>query len=140
MEHFVDFVRASDGAAADFDAIADESESVDVGKLATVRGSNLDEGALGLEQGDVTLERHLSAGNGGDDQVKSAAVVLCPVLIVVGSDVSVGTELEDLVLLACLTGNADNLVSSERLGEEDTEMAETTNTNDTDLSSVRLCL
>jgi len=65
---------------------------------------------------------------------------LCPVLVVVGSDVSVGTELEDLVLLACLTGNADNLVSSKGLGEEDTEVAETTNANDTDLSSVRLCL
>ena len=64
---------------------------------------------------------------------------MCPVLVVVGGDVSVGTELEDLVLLACFTRDTDDLVSSERLGEEDTEMAETTNTNDTDLSCVRLC-
>ena len=140
MEHFVDFVRASDGAAADFDAIADESESVDVGKLATVRGSDLDKGTLSLEQRDVTLKRHLSAGHGRDDQVKSAAVVLCPVLVVIGGDVSVGTELEDLVLLACLTRDTDDLVSSKSLGEEDTEVAETTDTDDTDLSCVRLCL
>jgi len=100
----------------------------------------LDKGALGLEKRDVALERHLSAGYGADDQVKSAAVVLCPVLVVIGSDVSVGTELENLVLLACLARNTDDLVGSKSLSKQDTEVAETTYANNTDLRYVRLCL
>jgi hypothetical protein len=65
---------------------------------------------------------------------------LCPVLVIVGGDVSVGTELENFVLLGCLTRDTNNLIGSEGLGEEDTEVAETTNTDNADLLSVRLYL
>ena len=139
FEHFVDFFGAANGAAANLDTIADKSEGIDVRKLATIGGTDLNESALGLEQGDVALEGHFSAGNSGDDQIKSAAVVLCPVLVVIGSDVSVGTELEDLVLLGCLARDTNNLVGSKGLGEQDTKVTETADTNDTDLRIVRLC-
>ena len=139
FEHFVDFFGAANGAAANLDTIADKSEGIDVRKLATIGGTDLNESALGLEQGDVALKGHLSAGNSGDDQIKSAAVVLCPVLVVIGSDVSVGTELEDLVLLGCLARDTNNLVGSKGLGEQDTKVTETADTNDTDLRIVRLC-
>lgn len=139
FEHFVDFFGAANGAAANLDTIADKSEGVDVRELATVRSSDLDKSALSLQKGDVALKGHLSAGNSGDDQIKSAAVVLCPVLVVIGSDVSVGTELEDLVLLGCLARDTNNLVGSKGLGEQDTKVTETADTNDTDLRIVRLC-
>ena len=139
FEHFVDFFGAANGAAANLDTIADKTEVVDVRELATVRSSDLDKSALSLQKGDVALKGHLSAGNSGDDQIKSAAVVLCPVLVVIGSDVSVGTELEDLVLLGCLARDTNNLVGSKGLGEQDTKVTETADTNDTDLRIVRLC-
>jgi hypothetical protein len=65
---------------------------------------------------------------------------LCPVLVIIGGDVSVGAELENFVLLGCLTRDTNNLVGSECLGEEDTEVTETTNTDNADLWGVRLCL
>lgn len=61
--------------------------------------------------------------------------MLNPLVIVIGSNVSVGTELQDIVLLFCLTRDTDNLVSSKSLGEQDTEVTKTTDTNDTDLLS-----
>lgn len=64
---------------------------------------------------------------------------MCPVLVVIGGNVSIGTELENLVLLACLARDTNDLISSKGLGEEDTEVTKTTNTNNTDLSSVRSC-
>lgn len=135
LQHLVDLVRGTNSATADLNTIHDQSEGVDVGKLSSVRSSDLDKSASGLQQGDVAIKRHLSAGNGTDNQVKSAAVVLCPVLVVVGSDVSVGTKLENLVLLACLARDTDNLVGAKGLGEKNTEVTETTDTNNTDLSS-----
>ena len=138
FEHFVDFFGAANGAAANLDTIADKSEGIDVRKLATIGGTDLNESALGLEQGDVALKGHLSARHSGDDQIKSAAVVLCPVFVVIGSDVSVGTELEDLVLLGCLARDTDDLISSKSLGEQNTKVTKTTDTNNTDLLSIRM--
>jgi hypothetical protein len=65
---------------------------------------------------------------------------LCPVLVVVGGDVSIGTKLENLVLLACLTRDTNDLIGSKSLGEEDTEVTKTTDTNDADLSRLRRSL
>jgi hypothetical protein len=140
LQHLVDLLRAANSATANLDTIADKSEGVDVRELATIGSTNLDQSALGLQQRNVTLKRHLSAGYSRDDQIQSAAVVLGPVLVVISSDVSVGTKLEDFILLSSLTRDTDDLVSSKSFGEEDTEVTKTTNTNNTDLRGVLVFL
>jgi len=60
LEHLVDLLRAANSATTDLDTVDDEGEGVDVGELTTVRSTDLDESALGLEQGEVTIKRHLA--------------------------------------------------------------------------------
>ena len=133
LEHLLDLVRSTNGTATNLDTAHDEGEGVDRGKVAAVRGTNLDEGTLDLQEGEVAVKRHLLAGDSADDQVKSAGVVLGPVLVVIGGNVAVSSELENLLFLGSLAGDTNNLVSSESLGEEHTEVTQTTDTDDTDL-------
>jgi hypothetical protein len=60
--------------------------------------------------------------------------------VIIDDDVSIGAELQNLVLLGCLTRDTDKLIGAESLGEEDAKVNETTDTDDADLLSVRLCL
>lgn len=56
-----------------------------------------------------------------------------PVLVVVGGNVVIAAQGESLLSLLSLSRDGDNLVAAERLGEDDTEMPQTTETQDGDL-------
>jgi len=133
LEHLINLSWRANGTATKLDAIGNKSESVDGRKVATIWGTDLDKGTLDFQQGEITGKRHLFTGDGRDNEVESAAVSLFPVLLVVGGNVLVGTELENLIFLAGLTRDTNDLVSTECLGEEDTEVTETANTDNTDL-------
>lgn len=132
LEHLVELGRGTDQRATDLDAVGDEGEGVDGRKVATVGSTDLDKGTADLEKGEVLGHGHLLTADSADDQVESARVLLGPVLVLSSGDVLVGTELEDVVTLVVLARDTDNAVSTESLGEEDTEVTETTNTDDTD--------
>jgi len=131
LKHFLDLLRGTDERATNLDAVGDEGEGVDWGKVATVGSTDLDESTTNLQKGEVLGHGHLLAGDGADDKVEGTGVLSGPVLVLSSGDVLVGTELEDIVALVVLAGNANNAVSTESLGEEDTEVTETTNTDDT---------
>lgn len=135
LEHVLNLGGGANGTATELDATADQGEGVDRGKVATVGGTDLDEGTLDLEQREVAGKRHLLAGDSGYDEIECASVGLLPVLVVVGSNVCIGTKLDDFVLLGGLTGDTNDLVSAKCLCEKDTKVAETTNSNNTDLES-----
>jgi hypothetical protein len=132
LQHLLDVLRSADKAAAELESALDQGEGVDGRKLARVGGTDLDEVTAAAEELEVVAEGHLGAGDGADDQVDGLGVLVRPALIVVGGDVGVGAESEDLVSLGGLAGDTDDLVSAEGLCEEDTEVAETTNTDDAD--------
>ena len=132
FQHLLDLLGGTDEGTTDLDAVGDESEGVDWGKVATVGSTNLDEGTANLQEGQVLSHGHLLAGDGADDQVEGTGVLGGPVLVLTSGDVLVGTELEDVVTLVVLAGDTNNAVSTESLGEEDTEVTKTTNTDDTD--------
>lgn len=136
LEHILNLGGRADGAATELDATTDQSEGVDGREVSTVGGTDLNEGTLDLQEGKVAGERHLLAGDGAYDEIESASVGLFPVLVIIGGDVAISTKLEDLVLLTGLAGDTDNLISTECLGEEDTKVAKTTNTDDTDLRTI----
>lgn len=131
LKHLVDLPRSTNGATSNLDARSNEGERIDSGKSACVGGTNLDESSLDLEQLKVLAKRHLVTGDGADNQVERASIMLGPVLIVVGRNVSVGTELKDLILFAGLARDSNDLIGAKSLGEKNAEVSETTNTNDT---------
>lgn len=77
-------------------------------------------------------ETYLGGRDGGDNEVEGAGVVLGPVGIVIGGDVGISAELQSILLLVVLARDGNDLVGAKGLGEHDTEVTETTNTNDTD--------
>ncbi|KAI6756841.1 hypothetical protein HG530_011439 [Fusarium avenaceum] len=132
LQHLLDVLGSADKAAAELEAALDQGEGVDGRKLARVGGSDLDEVTAAAEELEVFAKGHLGAGDGADDQVNGLGVLVGPALIVVGGDVGVGAESEHLVSLGGLAGDTDDLVSAEGLCEENTEVAETTDTDDAD--------
>lgn len=133
LEHLLNLSRRANGATTNLDAACDEGEGVDRRKVTTIWGTDLNEATLDLQEGKVAVHGHVLAGDGGNDEVKGTSVGLVPVLVIVGSNVPVSTELENLILLGCLAGDTNDLIGTKCLGEEDTEVAEATNTDNTDL-------
>lgn len=132
LKHLLDIGGRSDKAAAELEATLDEGEGVDGRELTRVGSTDLNEVTTVAEELEVVAEGHLVAGDSADNQVDSLGVLVRPALIVVSGDVRVGAESENLVLLGGLAGDTDDLVSAEGLGEENTKVAQTTNTDDTD--------
>lgn len=132
LEHLPDVRGRADTAATNLDTAGEQSEGVDGRQVSAVGGTNLDEGAVNLQQSQVLLQGHLLAGHSRDDEIDAAGIGLGPVLVVVGRNVLISSQLQDLVLLGCLSGNTNDLVSTKSLGEEHCKVAKTTNTNDTD--------
>lgn len=77
-------------------------------------------------------DAYLGGRDGRDDQVEGAGVVLGPVGIVISGDVGVSAELQSVLLLVVLARDGNDLVGTKGLGEHDTEVTQTTNTDDTD--------
>lgn len=132
LKHLLDIGGRSDKAAAELELTLDESEGVDGRKLTRVGSTDLDKVAAVTEELEVVAEGHLAAGNSADNQVNTLGVLVRPALIIVSSDVRVGAESKDLISLGSLTGDTDDLVSTKGLGEENTKVTQTTNTDDTD--------
>jgi hypothetical protein len=132
LEHLLDLLGGTDERTTNLDAVGDESEGVDGREVAAVGSTNLDESAANLQEGEVLGHGHLLAGDGADDQVEGTGVLRSPVLVLSGGNVLVSTELENIVALVVLAGDTDDTVSTEGLGEQDTKVTETADTDDTD--------
>jgi hypothetical protein len=151
FEHLLDLTGRADGAATKLDAVRDEREGVHRREVAAVRSAakelakfpaptlvlgsdlpDLDECALRLEQAKVVGQGHLLARDRAHDEVESLLVLRSPVLIRIGGDVLVCAELENVVLLVCLTRDTDDAICPKSLGEKDTEMAQAADTNNAD--------
>jgi hypothetical protein len=85
-----------------------------------------------LEGAEVVVEVELVNGVGGvDDKVESEFVRLVPALLL-GADELLSTHLKSILLLVGRVGDGVDL-STEGLGPQKSEVAKTTDTNDTDL-------
>jgi hypothetical protein len=93
---------------------------------------DLDECAFRLEQAKVIGQGHLLARDRAHNEVERLLILGSPVLIRIGGDVLVCAELENVVLLVCLTRDTDDAVCTKSLGEKDTEMAQAADTNNAD--------
>lgn len=121
----------SDQAATELEVLDDEGESAEGGE-GVLGGADLDEDTANIEQVEVLVDLEAGAGNGGDEDVDAVGVVGGPVLVLAGSDELVSTELEGVLLLGRRARDGDDLVALQCLGEKDGEVAETTDTDDTD--------
>lgn len=130
LQHLPNLIRAADQRTAELEALHDEHEGRDL-KSAILGGTELNEGTVDTQKSTVLDNRHLGRGGSGDDQVKRASVAGSPVLILTGSDEVIRTELQCILLLIGLAGDGDNAISTERLGEQNSKVTETTNANDT---------
>lgn len=131
LEHLTDVIRGADEGAGELDAVEDEGELLDLGQTV-VGGSDLDEGAVEVEEGEVLVEGHVGAGGGAEDDVQRGPVLGEPVGVLGGGDEAGSAHLHGVLLLARAAGDADDLVGTESLGPHDTEVAETTKTDDAD--------
>lgn len=129
LQHLLDLSRRTDTTTSDLDSTHEQRKSIDVRQLALVWRTDLNEVAKGLEHSQVAIEGHLSARDSTDDEVQCAGVMLSPVLVFIGGDVSVGTELEYVVALFSLATDSYDFVCAESFGEEDGEMAQTANSD-----------
>lgn len=59
--------------------------------------------------------------------------MLSPIRIVISGDIRISTELESILLLIVLAGNSNNPIGTECLCEHDTEVTQSTNTDDSNL-------
>lgn len=90
---------------------------------------DLDELTARLQERQIACHGHLGAGDGVDDEINGLLVVLDPVGIIIGSDVLISTESEDLVLLRRLPRDTDDLISAKSLRKQHTEVSQTTHTD-----------
>jgi hypothetical protein len=130
LQHLPDLSRGTDEAATDLDLLEDESESHEL-RNRVFRSTDLDELTTDVEQAEVAVDGETRARDSADDQVKGVGVGLLVALLGGGNEL-VGAHLESILLLGVGTADGNDLVGAERLGPQQTEVAETTNTNDTD--------
>jgi hypothetical protein len=129
LQHLPDLRRGTDETAADLDLLQDESESHELGD-GVLRRADLDELATDVEQAEVAVDGQAGTGDGADDQVEGVGVLLLVTLLGGGNEV-VGTHLERIFLLGVGAADGDDLVSAQGLGPEETKVAKTANTDDT---------
>lgn len=112
-------VRGAHGAA-----VGGEDLGLDLGERVVGEADHV-EGAVDLEGAEVVGQVELVRGVGRvDDEIEGELVGLGPVLLL-GDDELLGSELERVLLLVGAVGDGVDL-GSERLCEEDAEVAETT--------------
>ena len=129
-QHLTNLIGATDQGTTQLQTLDDQCEGGDL-QSTILRGTQLDEGTAEAEQVAVSDDGHLGGRSGGDDQVEGGSVLGFPVLVLTGGDEVISTELQGVLLLVRLAGDGDDAVGTESLGEEDTEVTETTNTDDT---------
>jgi hypothetical protein len=120
----------ADQATSDLQVLEDQAHGGEAGERV-VGSTELDECAVDVEQLEVLVERE-RARDGRDDEVERVGVLGHPLVVLAGGDELVSTELEGILLLARSTRDGDDLVGTHGLGEEESKVAETTNTNNTD--------
>jgi hypothetical protein len=130
LQHLPDLSRGTDKAAADLDLLEDESESHEL-RNRVFRSTDLDELTTDVEEAEVAVDGEAGARDSADDQVEGVGVGLL-VALLGGGDELVGAHLESILLLGVSAADGNDLVGTESLGPEQTEVAETTNADDTD--------
>lgn len=131
LQHLTDLIGATDEGSTKLDTLHDQREGGDL-QSTILRGTELDESSTELEELAVLNNGHLRRRNSGDDQIQRLSVLSSPVLILTSRDVRIRTELQRILLLVTLAGDCDDAVSTKCLGEENTKVTETTDTDDTD--------
>lgn len=81
----------------------------------------------------LSSNTYIGRGDGRDDEVEAVGVLLGPALFISSGNVVSATKLDSFIALSLATGDTNNLVGAEGLGEEDGKVAKTTDTNDTNL-------
>jgi hypothetical protein len=130
LDALSDLLGGTDQATTDLDAASDKGETVEARQLL-LRQAALDEGTVQLEEAEVSLQRHVCLGNGADDEVEGHGVGLVPVLVLLRRNV-LGAHRLGVGALVGPAGNRNNLIRSQRLGKENSEVAESSESNDSD--------
>lgn len=73
---------------------------------------------------------YLGRGNRRNNQIQGTNIFLLPTLIIVSGNISVGSEFQGILSLVGAPGNGDHLVGTERPGEHNCEVAQSTDPND----------
>lgn len=131
LEHLADIVGRADEGTGELDAVEDEGHLLDAGEII-VRGADLDEDTIEVEEEEVVVERHVGGGGGAEDDVESRPVLVEPLGVLTGGDEAGSTHGHGIRLLAGAAGDDNDLFGAEGLGPHHTKVAETTETNDTD--------
>ncbi|KAI6767005.1 hypothetical protein HG531_011365 [Fusarium graminearum] len=133
LKHLEHLTSASQVRRADVATVGNKVLVADLDSVAT-RQTDRVPVAVNIEEAEVLAESEaIERGSGVDDDVKCHLVALGPVLLTRGQE-TVGAHLAGILLLGSRAGDGPDF-GTQSLGEDDTVVTETTDTDDTDLLS-----
>lgn len=77
-----------------------------------------------------SCQTHLSRRNSGNNQIQRPPILRRPLGLIIGGNVKISAHLQRILLLAHLSGNSNNLISTHSLSKQETKVSQSTNTND----------